>query len=94
MDRSIEEWESIYNDMIKTSQEKFDIFNACECCDEHKKDRPVNIYSSLESSFKRPMKEKMGGEGDENTCCACPCRHLARWVCREGRYQQPCGRIG
>lgn len=46
----------------------------CRCCERHKKDFP---------SIGNPTPGYKGKNRNENLECMCPCRHIARHICKE-----------
>ena len=59
----------MYNDIPK------ELMN-CDCCERHKVDFP----KKLEHWGQKPTSTREGGPSDS---CKCPCRHIARFMCRQ-----------
>tara|TARA_B100000902_G_scaffold288540_1_gene274726 strand:+ start:594 stop:1028 length:435 start_codon:yes stop_codon:yes gene_type:complete len=64
----------------KTWEEKLMSCINCECCPRHMTNRP----SVLEPWIELPWSETYENDRDE---CVCPCRHNARFICRQ--VQEP-----
>ena len=63
------------NEIKKISSSKFNQFKYCNCCENHKSNKPENLNDirSLDIIGSRIHKE----------CdCKCDCRHKMRWLCR------------
>ena len=65
-----EAFESIPGDSY---QAKLDTLNKCNCCLRHKTNRPSHLAPWVETQF----------HGCQDTPCACSCRHMARFICRQ-----------
>lgn len=66
-----------YKNRILSAQQVVKTLSSCNCCIRHKKNRPntLNTYSFnlLNHIFKN----------NKSTMCQCPCRHMARFICKE-----------
>lgn len=55
----------------------------CECCARHTESRPVSLETWVEPPL-HPTDDSVG-------TCECPCRHNARFICRQVSYPpRPC----
>jgi len=54
-------------------QEKLNYLNNCNCCEKHKINRPSIFSAWVELPF----------HNDQTLTCACDCRHMARFICRQ-----------
>ena len=54
-----------------------ELLNTCECCEEHKKNRPT-LSQFLEGYF--PPFDKIGADSEKE--CKCTCRQFSRDICR------------
>lgn len=62
------------------AQYLLDKLNDCNCCIEHKKNRP-DVYDFWRETTS--SRAKKAGNGDScNNICLCACRHTARQICR------------
>tara|TARA_B100000427_G_C15519878_1_gene599802 strand:+ start:529 stop:966 length:438 start_codon:yes stop_codon:yes gene_type:complete len=58
----------------KTWEEKLATCNNCKCCTRHMTNRPKKLEPWIEIQFS--FDDSFGG-------CICPCRHNARFICRQ-----------
>lgn len=65
--------------MPDTAQYLLDKLNMCECCSEHKKNRP-SVFACWQAS--KSVRKETAGKGYSGVnICECPCRHKARQIC-------------
>lgn len=57
----------------KQLSERLKFLNLCECCDRHKINKPKNFELWHEIEKSKNIQPKI---------CDCPCRHMARFICR------------
>ena len=62
-----------YQNKVLKKADVLTTMNACKCCVKHQKNKPKNIAPWVDTEF----------TGTQDSECDCPCRHLARFVCRE-----------
>ena len=62
-----------YRNRILNNNNVLQTMNACKCCVRHQVNKPKILQKWTETDF----------HGTQTILCACPCRSLARWVCRE-----------
>ena len=58
----------------KTWEEKLATCNSCKCCPRHMTNRPKKLEPWIETHFS--IYDNFGA-------CICPCRHNARFICRQ-----------
>lgn len=58
----------------KTWEEKLATCNSCKCCPRHMTNRPKKLEPWIETHFS--IYDNFGE-------CICPCRHNARFICRQ-----------
>ena len=57
----------------------FKILYECNCCPEHNKGKPVNLYAGYTPNYLKEYKVS-------NKKCKCPCRHTMRKMARFHNY--------
>jgi len=57
---------------VRDPQETLNMLNECKCCARHAICRPRVLGPWTNTIF----------HDNQNTDCACSCRHTARWICR------------
>tara|TARA_B100000035_G_scaffold314780_1_gene332235 strand:+ start:3560 stop:3973 length:414 start_codon:yes stop_codon:yes gene_type:complete len=62
-----------YQNKILKNNDVLTTLNACKCCVKHQNNKPKNMAPWIETEF----------HDTQYTDCNCPCRHLARFICRE-----------
>ncbi len=65
-----------------TWQDKLDFLRECKCCYRHMVNKPY-VFSSAEIYPSRKHLRSEVGEGERINACTCPCRHQARFICRQ-----------
>lgn len=64
--------------------ERLQFLNLCQCCDRHKTNKPRFFDVWIETpESSRTQEEPI------NQTCDCPCRHMARFVCRQHKDYKP-----
>ena len=63
----------------------------CDCCKRHKLNFPKKLEHWVETPETSRARECCGGPGD---MCACPCRHIARFMCRQISKMEFCSWCG
>ena len=61
-----------YKNRIIKKKDALQILNLCNCCDRHMQGRPKTLAPWVELPF----------SSRRQTSCTCPCRHIARHLCR------------
>lgn len=59
----------------ETFQDKLDTLSTCNCCSRHQINKPKKFSPWRELPFNNLL--------DESSNCKCPCRHIARFICRQ-----------
>ena len=54
-------------------QDKLNTLAQCDCCERHKINRPTTMTPWVDTHF----------NNTQDTDCYCPCRHRARFICRQ-----------
>tara|TARA_B100000965_G_scaffold139764_1_gene116346 strand:+ start:228 stop:569 length:342 start_codon:yes stop_codon:yes gene_type:complete len=54
-------------------KEKLEYLSKCNCCERHKKNKPVKFEKWIELPV----------NNTEEKTCPCECRHVARFICRQ-----------
>lgn len=62
-----------YQNKVLKNDDVLTTLNACKCCVKHQNNKPKNMGPWIETEF----------HNTQHTSCNCPCRHLARFICRE-----------
>ena len=62
-----------YHNKILNNSDVLTTLNACKCCVRHQINKPKNMEYWVETEF----------NNTQDRPCSCPCRHLARFICRE-----------
>ena len=62
--------------------ERIKYLNLCECCDRHKKSKPADFVPNQETVCTN--------NPNSHLLCDCPCRHMARFICRQHPDCEPC----
>lgn len=69
----INNYSLFYQNKVLKNDDVLATLNACKCCEKHQINKPSTIKKWNETEF----------HGTQQTYCNCPCRHLARFICRE-----------
>ena len=63
----------LYKNKVLKNSDVLTTLNSCKCCVRHQINKPKNMAPWIETGF----------NDTRNRQCSCPCRHLARFICRE-----------
>ena len=69
----IHNYSLFYKNKVLKNSDVIITLNACKCCKKHQINKPKNMVHWMETEF----------NDRQNIHCSCPCRHLARFICRE-----------
>ena len=58
-------------------EQKLERISQCKCCERHQTKKPVKLETWKETEFHGTY------HFDYEPICDCPCRHLARHICRQ-----------
>tara|TARA_X000001036_G_C20249745_1_gene631651 strand:+ start:181 stop:618 length:438 start_codon:yes stop_codon:yes gene_type:complete len=75
----ISNYSLFYKNKVIKNSDVLTTLNACKCCVRHQINKPKNMESWVETEF-GPDYTNIA---TQDTLCSCPCRHLARFICRE-----------
>tara|TARA_Y100000992_G_C21195357_1_gene457642 strand:- start:328 stop:750 length:423 start_codon:yes stop_codon:yes gene_type:complete len=66
-----------YYNKVLNNNDVLTTLNACKCCVKHQINKPKNLAPWIETEFHNFELHRCA------IACNCPCRHLARFICRE-----------
>ena len=69
----IKQYHLCYKNRVLNNLDILHITGACKCCARHQKDKPTTL-----AKWNGAVPDTNGS----NNPCDCPCRHIARFVCR------------
>jgi hypothetical protein len=69
----IRNYSIFYKNKVLKNDQVLTTLNSCKCCKKHQINKPKNMVPWIETEF----------HDMQDTECSCPCRHLARFICRE-----------
>lgn len=69
----INNYSLFYKNKVLKNHEVLSTLNACNCCKIHQINKPKMMEIWVETEFNDTRKNRQ---------CSCPCRHLARFICR------------
>ena len=70
---SVNNYSLFYKNKVLKNNDVLKTLNACKCCAKHQINKPKNMEPWIETEF----------NFTQDRTCKCPCRHLARFICRE-----------
>ena len=69
----------VYHNLVVYSREDaqtaLNTLSQCDCCQRHQQNKPVVLQTWVDL----PTSERI----HTNNMCHCPCRHIARFICRD-----------
>ena len=72
-----------------TWQDKLDFLAVCNCCVRHTWNKPYKFSPPAIYRSRKHLRPEIGDDG-RITACTCPCRHQARFICRQyGHASKP-----
>ena len=69
----IRNYSLFYQNKVLKNSDVLTTLNACKCCKKHQNNKPKNMAQWIEIEV----------NDTRDIVCNCPCRHLARFICRE-----------
>lgn len=69
----IRNYSLFYKNKVLKNSDVLTTLNACKCCVRHQINKPTKMESWVDTEY----------HDTQETPCSCPCRHLARFICRE-----------
>lgn len=68
----VKKYNLFYHNKVLKNSDILISLNACKCCTKHQINKPNIIEPWVDTEF----------HGTQDIQCSCPCRHLARFICR------------